>query len=220
MTLPSRPPQFTVGYLHDSGQKAFVFMSVDDSPPSPTGGRWVAVRVDDPKLGFVLEAEASGHGLRRLSVSASPGDGDGGATLNVRDGALTKLARLVEPWVQLALEYRGHQDSGDHHLLDESAPTPEAAIARARVALAGVTRRSGTRARGEAKKLLLERVAEEYRLALASGHKQPRKIVAARLGYSVEHIGRLLVEARRTVPPLLGPASPGKAGEASPSGEC
>lgn len=55
----------------------------------------------------------------------------------------------------------------------------------------------------------LEEVAAAYRSATAAGVTHPRAHVAYELGYSSSHVGKLLHEARRTDPPLLGPA-PGR----------
>lgn len=198
-------PDFVVSYLKEDGRNAFAFMRIRGA------GSEVSVRLDDPDLQFVLEASASTDGLHQLHV-LPPSDAEEPAVLNTRDPALRRLTRLVEPWLHLAAEYRDHQGE-QPTVAPNPAPTAEAAIARTRAALAGVVRAPGTRARGEAKAALLARVVEEYKRAVAAKSKQPRVVVGVKLGYSSQHIGRLLVEARRAVPPLLGPAKPGKAGE-------
>lgn len=61
---------------------------------------------------------------------------------------------------------------------------------------------------------LMRQVVEEYRAAVTARHPAPTQAVAAKLGYSRAHIGRLLVQARREG--LLAPALPGRPGEAPP----
>lgn len=73
-----------------------------------------------------------------------------------------------------------------------------------------------TRKRGADAEALIRDVADAYREAVANGDPKPRVTLAGRFGYSPEHIGRLLTQARKPrngKPPLLGPAAPGKAGE-------
>lgn len=70
--------------------------------------------------------------------------------------------------------------------------------------------------RGAAVELRLRQVVDAYREAVAAGDPHPRQTVATKFGYSGEHVGRLLSQARKPRdgrPPLLGPATPGKAGE-------
>jgi hypothetical protein len=57
----------------------------------------------------------------------------------------------------------------------------------------------------------LRHVADAYRTFLAAGDPAPRRATANLLGYKESYIGRLLHEARRTTPPLLGQADPGRA---------
>ena len=70
--------------------------------------------------------------------------------------------------------------------------------------------------RGAAVEQRLRQVVDAYREAVAAGDPRPRQTVALKFGYSGEHVGRLLSQARKPRdgrPPLLGPAAPGKAGE-------
>jgi hypothetical protein len=76
------------------------------------------------------------------------------------------------------------------------------------------------RRRGEREELIRQ-VAAAYREEVAAGNSRPRVALAERFGYTPQHIGALLVEARKPrngQPPLLGPAQPGKAGEDSANG--
>lgn len=73
-----------------------------------------------------------------------------------------------------------------------------------------VTRRQG-RPRSSDREALLRQVVIAYREAVAIDHNAPRKVAAARLGYSSGYVGRLLVEARKKG--LLGLADPGRSGE-------
>lgn len=71
--------------------------------------------------------------------------------------------------------------------------------------------RQGRKSRDE----LLPRVVEAYRAALASPLTRDRatQAVADQLGYQRGYISRLLSDARKMDPPLLGPAKRGKSGE-------
>jgi hypothetical protein len=73
-----------------------------------------------------------------------------------------------------------------------------------------LSRRPG-RPRTNDREGLLRQVVNAYRAAVAEEHRAPRKVTAARLGYSSGYVGRLLVEARKKG--LLGPADSGRAGE-------
>jgi hypothetical protein len=71
------------------------------------------------------------------------------------------------------------------------------------------------RKRGEREELIRQ-VAAAYREEVAAGNSRPRVALAERFGYTPQHIGALLVQARKPrngQPPLLGAAHPGKAGE-------
>lgn len=67
------------------------------------------------------------------------------------------------------------------------------------------------RRRGADQEALVTRVVERYRELVSAGHRNPRQVIAAEENYTPEHIGRLLVRARREG--LLAPAKPGRAGE-------
>jgi len=70
--------------------------------------------------------------------------------------------------------------------------------------------------RGGEQDELLRQIANAYRAELDAGNARPRLKLAAEFGYTVQHIGWLLSQARKPrngQPPLLGPARPGKAGE-------
>lgn len=60
---------------------------------------------------------------------------------------------------------------------------------------------------------VLRDVATTYRKHLVSGHPAPRDATRREMNLSNSYVGRLLYEARRTDPPLLGPAPIGRAGE-------
>jgi hypothetical protein len=62
---------------------------------------------------------------------------------------------------------------------------------------------------------VLPRVVEEYKKALAnpSTRDSATQTVANHLHYQRGYVSRLLSEARRTDPPMLGPAKAGKSGE-------
>lgn len=93
---------------------------------------------------------------------------------------------------------------------------PKAATDALRLLTYQAPRKRAVRKRGADAELLIREVVDAYREALAAGDPSPRKTLADRFGYSNEHIGRLLTQARRPRngrPPLLGPAHTGRAGE-------
>ena len=76
------------------------------------------------------------------------------------------------------------------------------------------------RRKGEREELI-RKVVAAYKDEVAAGNSRPRVALAERFGYSTQHIGALLVQARKPrngQPPLLGPAHPGKAGEEAADG--
>jgi len=73
--------------------------------------------------------------------------------------------------------------------------------------------------RGARREARIRAVASSYRQLVAGGEKHPRGVLAEAFGLSEDHVGKLLVAARRErngQPPLLGPALRGKAGESGP----
>jgi hypothetical protein len=182
----------------------------------------VGVWLHDPALPFVVEAKGTERGLFELSMKVrtqQPLDQrkhpDLNQSIRLANPSGRQVVRIVEEWVRLGLEV-GRNPSRRGKVPLPEASSVEEALARVRSALTGNLREPGTRKRGEAKQLLLEDVVEKYRQAIQDRHRYPRKVVADQLGYSSEHIGRLLVEARKATPergPLLGPAARGKAGE-------
>lgn len=73
----------------------------------------------------------------------------------------------------------------------------------------------GRRGDPEARQRLLATVATMYRDLTAAGVSNPKPAIARQLGYSPSYVGSLIGQARRTKPPLLGPAYSGRAGEAA-----
>lgn len=71
------------------------------------------------------------------------------------------------------------------------------------------------RGKRQPKSVILPMVVDAYREACAdpATMNAPTEAVAKRLNYARGHISRLLSEARKTDPPMLGPAQRGKAGE-------
>lgn len=78
--------------------------------------------------------------------------------------------------------------------------------------LAGLTPRRGRRGDPGAREELVRKVVIAYRDLLAAKVKQPKPAIAKSLGISVSYVSALLADARRQG--LLGPAIPGRAGEA------
>ena len=80
----------------------------------------------------------------------------------------------------------------------------------------GLVPRRGRRGNPDAQRQLIETVAAMYRDLTGRGVKKPKPQIARALGYSPSYIGALVGEARKTNPPLLGPAhNDGRAGEAA-----
>ena len=69
------------------------------------------------------------------------------------------------------------------------------------------------RAKKESRTIVLPRIVEAYRDAIARGSTSPTLDVATQLHYARGYVSRMLSEARREG--LLGPARPGVAGEPS-----
>ncbi len=155
--------------------------------------------------------------LAALKRKAARAGDRGPDTARITQGDVRRRALVSElmVWCRIGWEFasRGEQGLREEEQLVQGASLDEA-LAAVRSLLIDPTgrREAGRRARGDDRRRLLERVAEEYR-SVALKEKNPRKVVGDKLGYSAAHIGRLLVEARKTTPPLLGPAAPGKAGE-------
>jgi hypothetical protein len=78
-----------------------------------------------------------------------------------------------------------------------------------------VDARAGERAKRTSREQVLPQVVQAYRAALAnpSTRNSATQAVANQLGYQRGYISRLLSEARKMDPPLLGPAQKGKSGE-------
>jgi hypothetical protein len=152
----------------------------------------------------------------RLTIECSTARGEdiSRAEINARDLRQTALLRSLRQW----------HDVGREVARQILAGVPEREIAingqSATEALRSLAFSSGNAdaraARGARREDLLRAVADAYREAVAAGNQQPRVALAARFGYTPAHIGKLLVAARRPrggLPPLLGPAASGKAGE-------
>jgi hypothetical protein len=102
----------------------------------------------------------------------------------------------------------------DKTVIDAKSP----AEALRMVDQADARRRPARVRRGGEHEALIRQVAAAYKEEVAAGNSRPRIALARRFGYTPEHIGALLVKARKPrdgQPPLLGPTRPGKAGEAA-----
>ncbi len=100
----------------------------------------------------------------------------------------------------------------DQTVVDAKSPTEALRM----VDQAAARRRPHKVRRGSQHEELIRQVAEAYKEEIAAGNTRPRKALAKRFDYTPEHIGALLVKARKPrngQPPLLGPTRPGKAGE-------
>ena len=80
---------------------------------------------------------------------------------------------------------------------------------------AAVNKRTVERAKRNPRAEVLPRVVEAYRQALANldTRDSATQTVADQLHYQRGYVSRLLSEARKMDPPLLGPAKPGRSGE-------
>jgi hypothetical protein len=137
------------------------------------------------------------------------------AEVTAADLRMPAAARALKEWEIVGREITRQVLDGvleKDAVIDGGAPTEALRM----LSHPSARRQPQTVRRGAAREELLRQVAAAYREALASGNPKPRETLAARFGYSNEHIGRLLSQARRPrngQPPLLGPARPGKAGE-------
>lgn len=82
-------------------------------------------------------------------------------------------------------------------------------------AQSAVDARAAERGKRTPREEVLPKVVEAYRAALANPRTRDRatQAVADQLGYQRGYISRLLSDARKMDPPLLGPAKRGKSGE-------
>jgi hypothetical protein len=105
----------------------------------------------------------------------------------------------------------------DKTVIDAKSPTEALRM----VDQAEARKRPAKVRRGSEHEELIRQVAAAYKQEIAAGNSRPRIALARRFNYTPEHIGALLVQARKPrngQPPLLGPTRPGKAGE-EPAGE-
>ena len=179
------------------------------------------IKVDDPRLPVLLGGEfTSGLTLVHLHISNRP-SGPGVTQTDLRRSGMVALLR---DWAKVARRFQLGESFDDdlEGLVDlpgeedlftairESTRRVSAAL-NSPTDPASPRRRRG---RDEAE-AALHAVVARYRELTDREHpdRSPRQTLAAEFGYHEAHIGRLLVKARRRVPPLLGPAAPGKAGE-------
>ena len=143
--------------------------------------------------------------LRRAS---GPSGTAGITTQSLRSFPLTSIVRQVPKELPLAATLG--QDGRSIELLG-----PGGTVSRIDGVKQSVTPRSQLPRSKALRARELHRIVEAYRAALNDPNiARPRYHVATQLGYSSSYIGKLLNEARRADPPLLGPApSRGKAGE-------
>ena len=105
----------------------------------------------------------------------------------------------------------------DKTVIDAKSPTEALRM----VDQAEARKRPAKVRRGSEHEDLIRQVAAAYKEEIAAGNSRPRVALAKRFNYTPEHIGALLVKARKPrngEPPPLGPTRPGKAGE-EPAGE-
>lgn len=138
------------------------------------------------------------------------------AEVTTADLRMTAVIRALREWHKVGQEITSQVLSGvpvERTVIDAASPTEALRM------LSNTARpRAQERLRGPAQEELLREVAAAYKeiTAQVPPDPKPRVTLALRFGYSPAHIGRLLMQARRPrhgLPPLLGPAQPGKAGE-------
>lgn len=184
------------------------------------------VFIDDQRLPFDVRANVWEGQMTDVEFVATPGSRH---SLEQKDLRTAGVVSLVRTWAQLGRDHQLAQRfaesrpsglvelpaQGAADTLDDTLEATRSALSAWLPAPETAARR---RLRGRDADELLERVARRYQELVAAGHPKPRVAIAAEVNYTPQHIGRLLVKARRPDPktgrpPLLGPARPGRAGE-------
>jgi hypothetical protein len=149
--------------------------------------------------------------LRQMEIE-TVGDSDEIGAADLRRPGVT---RVLREWAAAGRHVAEQLIKGvplDKTVVDAKSPTEALRM----VDQAEARRRPTKVRRGSEHEELIRQVAAAYKEEIAAGNSRPRVALARRFGYTPEHIGALLVKARKPrdgQPPLLGPTRPGKAGE-------
>jgi hypothetical protein len=154
--------------------------------------------------------------LRQMEIE-TVGDSDEVSAADLRRPGVIRVLREWAVAGRRAAEQLIKGVPLDKTVIDAKSPTEALRM----VDQAEARRRPAKVRRGSEHEDLIRQVAAAYKEEIAAGNSRPRIALAKRFNYTPEHIGALLVKARKPrngEPPLLGPTRPGKAGE-EPAGE-
>jgi hypothetical protein len=149
--------------------------------------------------------------LRQIEVEAV----DDGAEISAADLRRPGVVRVLREWAVAGRHAAEQLIRGvplDQTVIEAKSPTEALRM----VDQAESRKRPAKVRRGSEHEELIRQVAAAYKEEIAAGNSRPRVALARRFNYTPEHIGALLVKARKSrngQPPLLGPTRPGKAGE-------
>jgi hypothetical protein len=167
----------------------------------------ITARVDDPNIPYILDIAVSVVHGQPVCTQLTAEQKDGGPPVTRRglnSLPVDQIVRAVAAQAAVRAEYRPG-------IVTFEPVAPE----DARSLLAELTPRRGRRSDPDARNQLIESVVRSYRDLLAAGVKQPKPAIARELSISPSYVGSLLAEGRRRG--LLGPATPGRAGEERPA---
>jgi hypothetical protein len=162
-----------------------------------------AADVDIPDMPYVLRLTVSVVHGKPVCTSLAAEMRPGGIPVTRRGLNALPIERLVrEVAAHLAARV---QDGPGYRTYDLPPGDAEADVIRRELA-----RRPGRRGDPDARTQLVERVAQEYKALLElQVTRQPKPLIAKKLGISTSYVGALLREARQRG--ILGPAVPGRA---------
>lgn len=149
--------------------------------------------------------------LRQMEVEAL----DDSVEISAADLRRPGIVRVLREWAVAGRHAAEQLIRGvplDKTVIDAKSPTEALRM----VDQAESRKRPAKVRRGSEHEELIRQVAAAYKEEIAAGNSRPRVALARRFGYTPEHIGALLVMARKPrngQPPMLGPTRPGKAGE-------
>lgn len=198
-------PPVALGFTYSHGD------AVTDITLGMSGGAVGTVNIRPRGSGLTVSGYFRKDGtLEAVQINAAAGH-----EITATDLRQLSSVRMLKEWDLVARELRRQIDEGTYKQDTKVDAAPAAEMLRALNARRS-TRTQGKRKRGAEAEAVLEEIVAAYREALAVNDPKPRMTLAKRFGYSAEHIGYLLSQARKSrngKPPLLGPAAPGKAGE-------
>lgn len=175
---------------------------------------WPELRVwyrPDHSVVVYLGTFSSTGRLRQMEIE-TVGDG---SEISVADLRRPGMVRVLREWAVIGRRVAEQLIRGvalEKTVIDAKSPTEALRM----VDQAEARRRPAKVRRGSEHEDMIRQVVAAYKEEIAAGNSRPRIALARRFGYTPEHIGAMLVKARKSrngEPPLLGPARPGKAGE-------